>query len=260
MNIFLSDLDNTLIFSHRKKLSGKKLVTEYLNGREQSYMTEKTLLMLSTFCSLEGNILVPLTTRTFKQYDRLKPFSDALGIRTALISNGAVLLENGKPDPEWLMESHSIAEPFYEDIKKSCSIMKEFVEESHVHFIEPFMSYCRPPSVDEPFAMLKKEFEGTDMMVISSSGKLYCLPKLLSKGNAVRRFIRRKAAEGAGVFAAGDSEFDISMLQEAEYAFVPEKNKELFRNIQNCIPVSGVFSEGLCERLIRLSSAVHSSI
>ena len=36
MILFCSDLDNTLIYSHRREMHADKVLAEYLDGREQS--------------------------------------------------------------------------------------------------------------------------------------------------------------------------------------------------------------------------------
>ena len=46
MTALFSDLDRTLIFSHRVELPGEKLPVELLEGRVQSYMTRRTLAYL----------------------------------------------------------------------------------------------------------------------------------------------------------------------------------------------------------------------
>ena len=48
---------------------------------------------------------------------------------------------------------------------------------------------------------------------------MYVVPKNLSKGNGIKRF--KKYVEGDVVIAAGDSEFDISMLLEANKGLAP---------------------------------------
>ena len=64
MTAFFSDLDRTLIFSHRIALPREKLVVELLNGREQSYMTCRTLAYLQNAAWLR---LVPVTMRSCEQ-------------------------------------------------------------------------------------------------------------------------------------------------------------------------------------------------
>ena len=251
MNIFLSDLDNTLIYSHRRTISGKKSVSEYLDGREQSYVTEKTLLLLRTFCSIEGNILVPLTTRTYSQYARISPLTERLGVRYALTTNGAVLTESGISDPLWERESQELAEPFYEEMLKCSEIMKQYTEDCHVHFIEPYLVYTKPEQPEAVMKALESEGLSDGMDMLLTSGKLYCLPKALSKGNAAKRFLRRFPQRETRLIAAGDSVFDISMLAVSDISFAPE-SIELPPDMKPCIRIGGLFSNGIGERLIEL--------
>lgn len=61
MKTFFSDLDNTLIFSHRKKGVEDKIPVEYLNGKEQSYMPGELARLLTDNQEI---LLVPVTTRS----------------------------------------------------------------------------------------------------------------------------------------------------------------------------------------------------
>lgn len=252
MNIFLSDLDNTLIYSHRRNISGKKTAIEYLDGREQSYVTEKTLLLLRTFCSKEGSLLVPVTTRTYSQYSRLRPLSDMLGIKYALVCNGAELYVNGKSDDLWREESMRLIQPLSAELIRCCNILKRFTDESHVHYIEPYMVYCKPENPQQSIEALNAAHLSDGMSIIFTSGKLYCLPEVLSKGNAARRFIARFPDKDISLISAGDSEFDISMLSVSDISFAPEKLMLPSCGIKDCTVINGIFSNGLCERLIRL--------
>ena len=61
-------------------------------------------------------------------------------------------------------------------------------------------------------------------------------PKKLNKGSAVRRFRKRVAAET--VYAAGDSAFDVPMIQAADIGMAP---KELLEQYE--LPQTGNFKE-----------------
>ena len=55
------DLDNTLIYSYKHRVPGDSCV-EWLDGQEQSFMTERTQALLR---QLPANVrLVPVTTRS----------------------------------------------------------------------------------------------------------------------------------------------------------------------------------------------------
>ena len=66
MTYFFSDLDNTLVYSHRVSLPGERIAVEYLNDHIQSYMTKKTY---DFFSKSIGVFLIPTTTRTLPDLD-----------------------------------------------------------------------------------------------------------------------------------------------------------------------------------------------
>ena len=96
------DLDNTLIYSHRKSLNAPKRVAEMLHNKEQSYITKKTFDFLSSCREVS---IVAVTARTMAQYDRVYKLLNCLHSEYALILNGAVLLKNGLQDKSWLVNS-----------------------------------------------------------------------------------------------------------------------------------------------------------
>ena len=53
--------------------------------------------------------------------------------------------------------------------------------------------------------------------VFTNQSKVYVLPKVLNKGTAIERIRCRLGAER--VFAAGDSAFDVPMLEKADLAY-----------------------------------------
>ena len=97
MQIVHTDLDNTLIYSYKHEIGGPKTCVEIYQGREISFMTETSHRLLGQLCSKPGVLVVPTTTRTLEQYQRID-----LGIGVpeyALVCNGGVLLHQGKEDP-----------------------------------------------------------------------------------------------------------------------------------------------------------------
>ena len=96
MQIVHTDLDNTLIYSYKHEIGGPKTCVEIYQGREISFMTETSHRLLGQLCSKPGVLVVPTTTRTLEQYQRID-----LGIGVpeyALVCNGGVLLHQGKED------------------------------------------------------------------------------------------------------------------------------------------------------------------
>ena len=90
-----------MIFSYRHEIGKDKRCVEIYQGREISFVTEKTYGLLKKL--KEKALFVPVTTRTVEQYRRID-----LGVGTlpyALVCNGGVLLANGQEDESWYLES-----------------------------------------------------------------------------------------------------------------------------------------------------------
>ncbi len=252
MRVWFSDLDNTLIYSHRHNIPLPKMTAEYYHDREQSYITDVTISFLQDFCHDEENCLVPLTTRTRQQYERLFPLRKRLVYRYALIENGAVLLDNGQPDEAWEKESFALAEETEPHLTAILSILEQYAESGHVHDIRPFMVYAKMQECPALEALLRESYSGRKIAVLYSGGKLYCLPSVFSKGNAVRRFCRRFTGRADTVIASGDSDFDVSMLTESDIALYPEGLCVPADEKRRNIPVSGFFADGMCTRLRKI--------
>ena len=91
--------------------------------------------------------------------------------------------------------------------------------------------------------------------------KVYAVPKKLTKGNAVKRFIEFYKnnikqddikAEDIKTVAAGDSLFDISMLESVDQAFAPFELLAEYPHLKNIKTNSDneLFSEKILESLL----------
>lgn len=210
------DIDNTLIYSHRHSLNAAKRVAEYLNGKEQSYITEKTYNYLSTHKDLR---IVPVTTRTLPQFVRVEALLRDLGCTSALISNGAVLLHDGAVDAAWMDESLRLSKVERTELPMAIQWLESKCGKEKTHVADELFVYA---GTDDPIGTardLKQIVDIQKVDVLYDSRKVYCLPKTLNKGTALRRFISRFGISHSIV--AGDSTFDVPMLNLGEYAIIP---------------------------------------
>ena len=245
MHIWFTDLDNTLIYSYKHEIPLPKTTAEFYQDREQSYLTERTRQFCTAFCRQPDQWFVPLTTRIQSQYERIL-LREWLPYRYALIHNGAVLLDYGVPDETWLRESLTMAADCAAPLMAALADLHTIAEEAHVHDVRPYMVYAVSEQVTPAFVeTLRQCYEPQGLSVMHSGRKLYCLPQVFSKGNAVRRFCERFAARTDIVIASGDSVFDLSMLAESDLALYPQtltvpavKGRRF--------PISGFFADGLC--------------
>ena len=237
MILFASDLDNTLIYSYRHDIGAAKRCVEIYQGREISFVTERTHALLK---EIKKRVLfVPVTTRTVEQYERID-----LGVGVpeyALTCNGGVLLVNGREDDAWYEQSLrlvsdgadalSYGERLLEQDKNRC------FEVRNIRGLFTLIAHLRE----------KLDCEMAD--VFCNGSKVYIVPKKLKKGAAVLRLKEKLKADR--IIAAGDSEFDISMLNCADLAFAPRelsRAKGIYKRVE-FVERERVFSEVMLEIL-----------
>jgi len=240
MAYLFTDLDNTLVFSHRHETKGKKVWVESLNGKDQSFMTYKTYRF---FAEQKITEVIPVTTRSFAQYDRLAELAEQMKWEKALICNGAVLLINNREDEEWSAESRKISKQDIPMLKKLYSVALESAGEEAVVNICDLMFYVKSNNSDKIFSALS-EAADTHINVLRDSRKIYCIPASLNKGTAAERYISRFGKQFS--VSAGDSLFDVPMFEKTDICIYPKQLA--VKNISG-ISCSGIFSDAICRRL-----------
>lgn len=220
MVVFHSDLDNTLIYSYKHDIGSDKKCAEVYQNREVSFMTKKSFDLLKAV--KEKVVFVPTTTRTQEQYERID-----LGIgipRLALVCNGGVLLADGREDTKWYEESLNLIMDCGSELEKSELYLETDKYRSfEVRNIRGLFVFTKSDEPERTMAGLKDILNLSLVDVFRNGAKVYVVPKKMSKGMAVQRL--RKRLEAELVIAAGDSEFDISMLHMADIGIVPPKLK-----------------------------------
>ena len=211
--LFACDIDNTLIYSHRHPHEGWECV-EWLQGREQSYMspeTKRDLLRLPA-----GLAPVPVTSRTVEQVLRLK-MPVPMGL--ALTGNGADLLSEGRPDGAWRAETDALIAPWRGELRRCQALLEDVGGALRVAVADDAYLYAVFPDAPEAARRAGALRSKTDLAVVASGRKLYLLPPPLNKGRAVSRLMARKGYNR--LIAAGDSPMDLPMLRMAHTAIAP---------------------------------------
>lgn len=211
--LFACDLDNTLIYSYKKKQDGF-ICVEFSKGREQGFMTAYTF---SNFADMTEKVtFVPVTTRSAEQYRRIT-FPNGYVPEYALVSNGAVLIRSGETDENWdLIQKNSSLGLQLKEVFDRCCKDKRFINCRIVDDSYVFV-YCAPDTNAEKAA--EELAESADLNVELSGRKIYFFPENLSKGNAVIRL--NELLQCGCIISAGDSSIDVSMLNIADKAVVP---------------------------------------
>lgn len=255
MVIFHSDLDNTLIYSYKRDIGKDKVCTEIYQEREVSFMTKKSYELLKIVN--EKVIIVPTTTRTKEQYERI-----FLGIeppKYALVCNGGVLLVNGVEDENWYKESQKLAADCHGELKKAHEWLQNDCNTSfEVRNIRDLFIFTKNSRTEYAKDMLENVLDLSLVEVLLNGVKIYVMPKVLNKGEALKRFKKRmEKYDPEKIIAAGDSLFDIEMLKQADIALMPERLAQNYSSGE-CIQTIGVakseiFSEYLLNYIIMIS-------
>ena len=168
----------------------------------------------------ENVLVIPTTTRTREQFERID-----LGIgslKYSMVCNGGVLIVDGVEDEEWYKESQKLIEASYEELRKAVVLLEEDPNRSlDVRFLRELFVYTKSDKPLETMKMLEESLDTSVVDVMNNGVKIYVVPKNLSKGKAVERLKERLGA--TKVIAAGDSLFDISMLQIADIGIAPSE-------------------------------------
>ena len=206
-----TDMDNTLIYSYKRNIGNDKLCVEYKGGKQLSYIDRVVYERLQGVVKSDGVDFIPVTTRSIKQFKRIECY---LG-KYALVANGGILLEDGVVNRDWYLQSleyvNSCQDLFY-DVR--CAL----------HAMPYTIKNCL--SVDDLFVVLKcsqaselmsslRDFVDVDLLTICNhNDKVYIIPKMLSKGEAIRRFNERFGK--VSTVSAGDSLLDSSMCDYSD--------------------------------------------
>ena len=247
MIIFNTDLDNTMIYSYKRDIGDDKLCAEIYQGRQVSFVTSRTAELLK---KVNGAVtLVPTTTRTLEQYVRID-----LGIGTpkyALVCNGGVLLIDGKEDESWYAESFNRVADCQSELAKAEELLERDENRTfEIRNISRLFVFTKSSKPDQSVKMLQNELDVTKMDVFYNGVKVYAVPKALSKGIAVERL--KKKLGGELVIAAGDSEFDVPLLNAADIAIAPKTFPEPEKLRPDTIFMSkdGIFSEFVLQTVL----------
>ncbi|ANU12164.1 hypothetical protein BBH88_05840 [Planococcus antarcticus DSM 14505] len=239
--LFASDLDQTLIYSRNSMgmdVTEDELVeVERYEGKPLSFMTQKSQSELWKIN--DAAFFLPVTTRTQAQYERVTGiFEGQQAPRFAVISNGAVILENGQPIKEWS-----------EGIRQQCvsrkTIISDLMPEIERYFSEDWVLKVR--QADDWFVYLivdrarfpeeKLNFYTTAFKKLGwgmslQGRKLYFMPESITKAGAMEYIKERLGA--SYVIAAGDSLLDLDLLESADYSILASHGEA----VKSAVPTS----------------------
>ncbi|MFR6290933.1 MAG: hypothetical protein ACLUKQ_05715 [Peptococcaceae bacterium] len=219
MQLLLTDLDNTLIYSHRRDIGVQREHVEWYEGKQISFMTRKSQQLLELV--RQKLLVIPCTTRSIAQYQRIQ-LLPAWRPLYAFMANGGVLLVNGRIEPQWYQESLDRIASAESALQQAQVLLERHTERLlPVKCIDGLFLYTKSSVPEQLRQQLEAVLDLDQVQVLLHGAKVYVMPHTLTKGAVVQR-IRQRYPQSY-IWAAGDSTFDVPMLQAADFAFAPEK-------------------------------------
>ncbi|MCI8947624.1 MAG: HAD hydrolase family protein [Lachnospiraceae bacterium] len=254
MLIFHADLDNTLIYSYKHDIGSDTVGVERYQGRVISYMTGSSYEMLDQI--RKRVLFVPVTTRTVEQYERIDLGSSP---RFALVCNGGILLEDGQEDERWYEASLELVRDAEDELQlgEEC-LHKDRNRNFEVRNVRGLFLFTKSSNPSATVEMLRQKLDKSRVDVFQNGEKVYVVPRRMNKGEACRRFRKRVQSESVYTVAAGDSEFDIPMLETAELYMAPATLCDLYglKDGGRWSEKDGIFSDFILSRILRMTETV----
>lgn len=215
--LFATDLDNTMIFSHRRigGFESEVHCVEFYQGRPITYMTNTAIEKLK---ALQRQLyVIPVTTRSISQFNRVEFWST---MHYAIVNNGGTILHRGNPVPQWEEYMQKVLASY--DLQNVCKLFCHLPNlVSNPKIVDGKFVFAKSNDVETCKQILSEKLN-TKIWQISFQGtKIYAIPQGITKGIALRYLCENILSCHSPVIAAGDSTLDISMLEYATYGMIP---------------------------------------
>ena len=126
------------------------------------------------------------------------------------------------------MSKNLISNSADEPLKAVLFLESEELRKFEVRFIEELFVFTKCDKPETVVCKLRYKLNLSLVDVFNNGIKVYVVPKNLDKGTAVKRFRAYLGDDVEKVVAAGDSEFDISMVECADEGIVPKDFRSRF--------------------------------
>lgn len=231
MRAFASDLDRTLIYSHRMidpSTATDVHLIETLDGKDISYISDYAREALE---QLNNEIyFIPVTTRTIEQYQRITLFQTAIQPEYAVTSNGGHILKNGEVVKGWSDQLEASLE--------TCLSLPVFIRQLEGRMTGNWVERIR--QADDLFVYLIIRRDQVSPEELSSlfewareqgwqpslqGRKLYFVPNPINKWKAVE-YLKNEIGLSY-IYTAGDSLLDYDLIKNGDCGYVPSHGEVL---------------------------------
>ncbi|MBP2188347.1 HAD family hydrolase [Nocardia goodfellowii] len=220
-----------MIYSRNAMSPGAEVPTvcvEHLEGAPLSFMTTAAALRMQALT--ESAAVIPTTTRTIKQFQRIQ--LPGAPWRYAITSNGGNILVDGVPDTRWRTGIDAKVRAGGATLSEINAELRARVDDSWVskfRVADDLFTYLvvQPREVPDGFlAEWDAWCQARGWSASQQGRKIYTMPRAVCKSIAVAEVRRRltesgELTEDATTLAAGDGALDAEMLRAADAAIRP---------------------------------------
>lgn len=222
--LFVTDLDRTLIYSHLflDAADCQYCLIEKKGEKPIAYMSKKAIGLLERLHQVAN--IVPITLRNEEEFHRIDLFKDEIIPELFVTNNGGTIYYQGQEDLVYTALIHKQMDALtisHEQIKERFLACYKGVVEKIVNcgkLVWLFMGE-RKKIDHKGVASFAKAFEKEGWRIDVSGRKIYVYPYFVTKWQAVC-YIKEKYYNEQ-CFAAGDSIFDLEMVEKADRGMIP---------------------------------------
>ena len=237
--IFASDLDSTLIYSsrHCKLINEEELFPVDFYNNNCSFITKSMHLTLQNIN--ENMLFIPVTTRSPKEYKRIKYFYDEIKPKYAVVANGGIILKDGIELTAWSdIVSDKIKEiTSVRTMIKLCSFFLESnlvksyktCEDLFIYSIldeDKLSTLLSNGEMDLDYFEALRCFCSKHNYSMSKQGrKVYIVPNCINKYDPINYIMQLENINM--LMAVGDSLLDYPMIKHSNYGIIPSHGELL---------------------------------
>ncbi|MGX7418117.1 HAD family hydrolase [Carnobacterium gallinarum] len=225
--VLFTDLDGTILFSKNSlpaDLSDEncEIIETYSNG-QHGYMERQTWAYLANWSI--NNYLIPVTTRSTEQYQRLETGLAVFNLPYALTSNGGNLYRFGQLDESWHQDIRLSLANELKVASDALTVVKQFVPAEFIRKIKQIdtLYFCllvvERIWESERIREVNQLLQPLNWHAYFQHKKLYVLPIPLSKENAIKKLKKEWSSQDIKIhktLAMGDTTMDYHMLLQQE--------------------------------------------
>lgn len=253
--IYATDLDRTVIFSSKFFSLSEKNVTcvEYKGNKEISYMYNEALDLLHKLMEKKDLFLIPVTTRSLEQYQRVTPFQKC---KYAIVANGGIILYNGEVFKPWRKKVDKILIEYQKYESSILKFLKNYAcyFESDIRKVDNIFYFVKLKDEKEKneklLGILDKSLDKSLWNFTLQGLKLYIIPKEITKENAL--LFLKKYLNETYVITSGDGKLDLGFIKVGNKKYIPEKSE-----ILDYITPNSLIFESVPEGLLGTTQLFH---